>query len=355
MSPSISELDDLTPRQQTLLGLVIREYIHNPQRSGVSSKTLAERYALDISSATIRNEMAALTELGYLRQPHTSAGRVPTEEGYRFFVSRLVTHHQTLQPEEMRQISHQFHQARGEGVDHWSRLAASVLARHTHAVSLATPPVVEQPSFRHLELISTRDTQVLVVLVFEGGEVRQRMITLDEPVDQRRLSELSSHLNQVLGGCALDALADVASHLQDDMARFVLRHITQVLEERRAELGTSLVRDGVGHLLVGDQEMAQPATWQTLRIFEERTFLQEFLDTSLAPKPGGIQVMIGGEGTWEELRDLSVVLTRYGVSDIATGAIGVIGPTHMAYGRAISTVRYVASLLTEMVYNTYAS
>ena len=161
--------EELTDRQKFLLTLVIHEYIKTAQPIG--SRHLVDRYKLEMSPATVRNEMGLLTERGYLRQPHTSAGRVPTEEGYRYFVGRLVQ--QTDLPITTRRtISHQFYQSR-QDVEQWLRLAASVLAHQSRGASLVTAPHPEQARFKHLELISTRGRQVLMVMVLVGGEIHQ--------------------------------------------------------------------------------------------------------------------------------------------------------------------------------------
>jgi len=177
-------MNELTDRQKTLLMLVVRDYIETAQPVG--SQRLVAYYHLEMSSATIRNEMAALTEMGYLRQPHTSAGRVPSEDGYRYFVSHMM--HQAELPEAIQHtISHQFHQSRPE-VEQWMTLAASVLAHQSQAVSLVTAPHAEKSRFKHVELISTQGRQVLMVVVLIGGEVSQQILTLAEPVGQERLS-----------------------------------------------------------------------------------------------------------------------------------------------------------------------
>ena len=171
---------ELSERQKFILTLVIHEYIQNA--TPVGSQVLVTRYRLEMSPATVRNEMVILTECGYLRQPYTSAGRVPTEEGYRYFVTRLIRASEL--PDTTRQtISHQFYQMRHD-VDQWVKLAASVLARQSNAVSLVTAPHPEKARLKHLELISTRGRQVLLVMVLVGGEVSQRLISLEEPVGQ---------------------------------------------------------------------------------------------------------------------------------------------------------------------------
>ncbi|HVN15940.1 MAG TPA: heat-inducible transcriptional repressor HrcA, partial [Anaerolineales bacterium] len=187
---------DLTERQSSLLMLVIRDYIETAQPVG--SKHLVEHYHLDLSPATVRNEMGTLTEMGYLRQPHTSAGRVPTEEGYRVFVGQMVN--QAELPASIQQtITHQFYQSRPD-IDQWMTLAASVLAHQSQGVSVVTAPHPEQARFKHVELISTQGRQVLMVLVMTGGEVSQQILTLAEPVSQERLSQTATRLNPTLAG-----------------------------------------------------------------------------------------------------------------------------------------------------------
>src|SRR5512137_1439133 len=196
-------MTDLTERQRLILALVVRDYIETAEPVG--SKRLVEHDKLDLSSATIRNEMAALTEMGYLRQPHTSAGRVPTEEGYRYFVTHVV--YQADLPGSARDtISHQFYQAR-QDVEQWMPLAASILAHHSRAASIVTAPHAERARYKHLELISTQGRQVLMVLVLTGGEVGQQLLTLAEPVAQPQLSAAADRLNGLCGGKTTEEIA----------------------------------------------------------------------------------------------------------------------------------------------------
>lgn len=336
---------DLSERQKLILALLIRDYIESAK--AVSSERLVSQYGLDVSTATVRNEMMALTEMGYLRQPHTSAGRVPTEEGYRYFVRQLMGH-SDLPLDTRRTIVHQFYQA-GPDVDRWMRLAASVLAHQAQAASLVTAPHTEMPHFKHLELISTRGRQVLMVLVLSGGEVSQQMLTLAEPVTQEQLSEAARFLNGVCAMLSAESIAVLpvpSSALEQDFLKLI------VDEMRRASqtLTGELYRDGITHVLAepefGEVDLARRA----LRVLEERPLLEDLLNrTVLTSEPGGVQVLIGGEGNWEELRDCSVVLARYGAPGLATGTLGVLGPMRMAYGRTISTVRFVAGLLSDLV------
>lgn len=339
-------MDNLTERQKLILALVIRDFIETAQPVG--SNRLVEHFNLSFSSATVRNEMVALTDMGYLRQPHTSAGRTPTEEGYRYFVRQLMGHAE-LPNTTKRTIVHQFYQA-GLDVDRWMRLAASVLAHQAQAASLVTAPRPEQISFKHLELINTHGRQVLMVLVLSGGEVKQQMLTLAEPVSQEKLSSAAQILNNLCNGldaAAIAALNLQVSPLEHDIQKLIIdeMHITSQIQTGE------LYRDGLTHVLAepefGEIDLARRA----LRVLEEKPLLEDLISrTLMTPNDmGDVQVLIGGEGTWEDLRDYSVVLTRYGSPGRATGTLGVLGPMRMPYGRTISTVRFVAGLLSEMV------
>jgi heat-inducible transcriptional repressor len=336
---------NLGERQKLILALVMRDYIDNAQPVG--SKTLVDKFGLTISSATVRNEMVALTEAGFLRQPHTSAGRVPTEEGYRYFVRQLMG--QTdLAPQTKRMISHQFYQA-GQDIDHWLRLAASILAHQSQAASLVTAPHLEKARFKHIEIISTLGRQVLMVLVLTGGEIRQQMLALAEPVSQEILSTTAAQLNEICQGMTAVTIAALVPQVEA-LEQDILNLIVEEMDLSSAVLGGEVYRDGVTNVLA-DPEFAEVGlARRALRVFEERAFLQDLLTrTILTTNVGGVQVLIGGEGTWEELRECSVVLSRYGVPGLATGTLGVLGPIRMSYGHTISTVRFVADLLSDLV------
>jgi heat-inducible transcriptional repressor len=339
----------LTERQKFILALVIREFVESTQPVG--SKTLVDSYNLDFSPATVRNEMAALTEAGYLQQPHTSAGRSPTEEGYRFFVSQLMGH--TILPEQIqRTIQHQFYQARHD-FDQWMRLAASILARQSQAASLVTSLHPEHARLKHLELIATRGRQVLMVLVFEGGEVRQQMLALAEPVPQDQLSQVAGWLNEIAEGQDGDSITALIEQREDNLEQDILRLIAEEMRHSDSLLAGEIYRDGISNVLA-EPEFAEPGVaHRALRFWEQRAHLEELLSqTIMVPSSGDIHVLIGGEGTWEDLSECTVVLSRYGVPGVATGALGVLGPTRMPYAHTISTVRYIAELLSDLVGET---
>lgn len=342
-------MNSLTERQKTLLMLIIRDYIESAQPVG--SKRLADHYRLGLSTATIRNEMAALTEMGYLRQPHTSAGRVPSEEGYRYFVGQMMHQDAELPESVQHTISHQFYQSRAD-MDQWMTLAASILASQSQGVSVVTAPHMEQARFKHVELISTQGRQILMVLVMAGGEVSQQLLTLTEPVSQERLSQTAARLNILLAGLVLDAMTTLL-HRPDPLDQDILLLILQDMRASASRISGEIYTDGLTNVLDEPEFSGSGEARKTLKLFEERSTLQDLLArTTTHSNIGGLQVLIGGEGELGELRQCSMVIARYGVPGMATGTLGVLGPMRMPYAKTIPTVRYVAGLLSDLVNDT---
>jgi len=337
----------LTERQKLILNLVIRDYIETAQP--VSSIRLVEDLGVTRSSATVRNEMVALTEMGYLRQPHNFAGRVPTEEGFRYFVRQLMGQTE-LPANTKRMIVHQFYQAGGD-LERWMRLAASVLANQSQAASLVTSPHAERKVFKHLELINTLGRQVLMILVLDGGEVSQQMLVLAEPVSQEMLSNAAQHLNELCAGKDADGITAIPANHFDNLETDVVKLISEEIRRSRVVISGEVYRDGLAHVLAEPEFGELDSARQALRILEERPLLESLISRTVmtGDEYGGVQVLIGGEGTWEELRECSVILARYGAPGLAWGALGVLGPIRMPYDRTISTVRFVSQLLSDLL------
>ncbi len=321
------------------MGLVIREYI----ASGipVGSRAILDRYELGVSPATIRNEMAALEELGFLTHPHTSAGRVPTEEGYRFFVEHLLGD-MTLPSEERLLIRHQFGQARAE-MDQWVKLAAAVLAHTVRNVALATAPKAINSRVKRVELIEIRDGIVLLVLVTMEGSVKQQMLNL--PLLQDDLHRVTNELNEQLSGrnaAEIRAQNPLLSPWAADVAN-ILVPIMDRLDSRVSDI----YREGLSHALAEPEFAEGDMIRRVVEIIEARPLLESIV--AKTRESDGVQVIIGGEGRWRELSNVSLVLSRYGVDDDTTGVLGVLGPLRMPYGRTISAVRYVSTLMSELL------
>lgn len=338
-------MDELSERQKIILTLVIHE--HTTTAQPVGSKVIVEKYNIGLSSATVRNEMSSLTELGYLRQPHTSAGRIPTDKGYRFFVGRLVREGE-IPLASQRTITHQFFQMRNE-VEQWARLAASILANQSNAASLITAPHSEHSKLQHVEFIATTGRQILMVLVLVGGELRQRIQNLSEPISQERLTGLANMLTNRFRGLELGAIRRKANDLRD-LEYELYTWIVEEMEKADSTISGEIYLDGITNVLAEPEFTDSADARRALRVLEERTLLYElFSKTIMNNEEGTVQVLIGGEGTWNELSQCSFVLSKYGAPGIAFGTVGVLGPVRMAYGRTISAVRFMSSLLSDLV------
>ena len=338
-------MNQLSARQKKILSLIVHEYILSAD--AVASRHLVDKYKLDLSSATIRNEMSALTEQGYLKQPHTSAGRVPTEEGYRYFVGQLMQ--ETSLPEAIRRtINHQFSQMHHD-VKQWLQLAATVLANETHAASLITAPQPAEVRIKHIQLIATHGRQVLAVLVLDGGQIHQHILTLEEPTSQEQLSILSNKFSQIFSGQNINDI----SHFQGTLSPIESTILTWIEDEmvRSDRLPTGeIYMDGITNVLAEPEFSDSEEARKALHLLEERSLLQDLLAQSVLPNAiGGVQVLIGGEGNWDDLRQCSVILSKYGSPGIATGTLGILGPMRMSYGRSISMVRFLSGILSDFV------
>ncbi|HAY83693.1 MAG TPA: heat-inducible transcription repressor HrcA [Chloroflexi bacterium] len=339
----------LTERQKLILGLIVQEYVEKGKP--ISSTRLVEDYGLEMSSATVRNEMVVLEEFSYLRKTHDTAGRVPTEDAYRFFVRELMQRPEL--PVSLRHtISHQFYQARYDTAQ-WMRLAASVLAHQSNAASIVTAPQSEQPRFKHMQLISTTGRQVLMVLVMIGGRVSQQMLVLGEPVTQEQLAQTANLLNSLLGGKAARDMAAAPPSDLDALTKDMYKLALDELRRSDMVLTGEVYQDGWTNMLAEPGFEEVESARRALRVLEERPRLENLLSqTVMNTEVGGVQVLIGGEGNWEELSHSSLVLARYGVPELATGILGVLGPIRMPYGHTISTVNFVAGLLSNLVGET---
>lgn len=337
----------LTERQKTILDLVVRGYIATAVPVG--SKALVGQPRLNVSSATIRHEMASLEEAGYLTHPHTSAGRMPTERGYRYFVEHLMEE-RALSVEEQRMIRHQFHQARMD-LDQWLKLSAAILARSARNAALVTAPKAARSRLKHLDLISVGESGVLLLLVFHEGSLRQEILTSAPPLEQRELGRLANELNVRLGGLTGEEIRTLMAGLQG-FKRRVSQHLTEAMEQVDQRRASEIYHDGITNILRQPEFAEVERVERVLGILERRTFLESLL-AEVELTLGGVQVLIGGEGRWREVRDCSIVLARYGVAQEAMGILGVLGPMRMPYERCISAVRYMASLMTDLFSESY--
>jgi heat-inducible transcriptional repressor len=219
---------------------------------------------------------------------------------------------------------------------------------------VVTAPHTDKAKYKHVELISTQGRQVLMVLVLVGGEVSQQILTLAEPVSQERLSQTAARLNRLLAGLAVDAISALPGR-SDALDQDILTLIIQDMRRTADRISGEIYTDGLSNVLSEPEFAESDEARRALKLFGERSALQELVTRAMTnSNVGGLQVLIGGEGGWEELRQCSMVIARYGVPGLATGTLGVLGPMRMSYAKTIPTVRYVAGLLSDFVNDTIA-
>jgi len=348
-------LGPLDLRSQAILRAVIEEYVTTAQPVG--SLALVERYGLGVSSATVRNILAELEMAGLLMHPHTSAGRMPTDAGYRFYVESIVDT-SPLPPVEQLMIRHQFGQVEFAS-EHWFRLAATTLAGLTRSAGLATPAKPSAAHIRRVDLVVVNERMASLILVLREGSIKQAAVALDEAdaIDQPTLNRVAGLLNEHL----LEATAttvettlarfDEADPLQR-VARRVGERIARILREYDAATVEEVFSDGLLNVMAAPEFAQSDKLRQVFTALENRAFLSELVDSVAGANR--IRVVIGAENPLAEMHGVSLVLAPYGRPGRALGVVGVLGPTRMSYPNAIGTVTFVSGLMNELVDHLYA-
>ncbi|MFQ5945114.1 MAG: heat-inducible transcriptional repressor HrcA [Anaerolineae bacterium] len=332
----------LTDRKERILAFVVRDHIATA--APVGSLVLAGRPGLEVSSATIRKELARLEGEGYLSQPHTSAGRVPTEKGYRYFVRNLMEE-RDLTPAERRTIRHQFHQSPLD-LTEWLRLAAAILAENVRSAALVTAPTSRETRFKHLELARLQEGGVLLVLVSRDGAIRQEILTELPPASQRGLDRLAADLNARFEGMTASQIEALLESLEPRQADVGSR-VARLMEGPQQIPEGELFHDGLEHMLDAPEFAEAERIQEMLALLEGPGALTTVL--AQAPLgPAGVQILIAGEGRWQAVRHFGIVVSRYGSADRATGLVGVLGPLRMPYERSVSAVRYVSDVMSDL-------
>src|SRR6185312_6259106 len=323
-------MSELNHRARKILGAIVHEYLATGE--AVGSRTVTRRHGIDLSPATVRNVMSDLEEAGLLKQPHTSAGRVPTDQGLRFFVDSLLKV-RTLSDKERADLS-------------------------THTAVLVTPRP-ETDVLEHVEFMRLREGQLLAVLVAKSGQVSNKIITTNEPLSADELERTHNYLNQILARLTLD---QVRAHVQKELADERTQY--QALEKKALELSQRALPDSAADVILSGQARlleniaaGDPAEVEKMkalfRRLEEKRVLAELLDRTQQAE--GIRVFIGAETAIQELSDFTIVATSYGtVTDEGgearpLGTIGVIGPTRMNYSKVITLVDFTAQLVSGLI------
>ncbi|MPZ98268.1 MAG: heat-inducible transcription repressor HrcA [Dehalococcoidia bacterium] len=333
----------LTERRAAILRMVVSEYIRTAEP--VSSKGLVDRHRLSVSSATIRNEFARLEEEGYITHPYTSAGRIPSDRGYRHYVESLMAE-EPVGADEQRTIEHQLHQVLG-GLDEWLSLTATILAAAVGNVAVVTRPRATGSRLKHLQLVELHGEATLLVAVMDDGRVRQRILPAREPAHQAQLTERAQRLNMwVAGADSVAVRALVTDDLPPDEA-VVLRAVSDLIDEERLAEETFL--DGLRSVLQQPEFSSVDRMLEAVRQLEAYR-VRSLLEHAAAGDLGGAtRVLIGREHGDDTMQDWSVVVSNYGDAEGALGTIAVVGPTRMRYERTIPRVRYVSTLMSQLL------
>jgi heat-inducible transcriptional repressor len=332
----------LTQRREAILGLVVDEYIETALP--VSSRALVNRHELSLSSATFRNELVRLEDDGYITHPYTSAGRVPSDLGYRHYVEVLMSE-DPVGADEQRTIEHQLHQAQG-GLEEWLSLTATILASAVGSVAIVTRPRASEPHLKHAQLVELHDDLALLVAVMDDGRVGQRMLNLSRPYSQQQLNAGAERINGLLGRADANRAHEAAQQSDDDDDRRIMEAVASLMGEQRVAEETYL--DGLRRVL------QQPEFTDVDRLRDavdhlDAYHLRTLLEQAPAAEPGTAQVLIGQEHGDDLMREWSIVIASYGDGE-TSGLVAVLGPTRMPYQRSIPRVRYVATLMSSLLH-----
>jgi heat-inducible transcriptional repressor len=335
----------LSHRGEAILKSIVAQYI--ARAVPVPSQSLIDNYELAVSSATIRNEMAHLEEEGYITRPHPSAGSIPSDRGYRYYVEtlgdiRLPSAQQLL-------IRHLFHQVEGE-LEEWLSLAATLTAQLVQNVAIVAMLKPENFQFKHLEVVALQDSLALVIVVLHGARLRQQLITFDQAVSQSELTTMANKLNAAYSDLTRTQILAQKIELSPTEQQLYncLLKIMQAEDEQEYEKS---YLDGL-HFALNQPEFHHAQQVLTLmELVECRRLLGIITPEDIASQ--GVQVIIGKENKAEVIQNCSVVISQYGLPEEAIGVIGVVGPTRMPYARTISTVSYLSLVLSQLVAELY--
>ncbi len=332
----------LSERAGNVLTILVNEYINtaNP----VASEDIARRSPVKISPATVRNAMSRLTEEGYISRPHVSAGAVPSDRGYRYYVESLKELPEL--PPVLQQQIHRHFEDTDPDVEEWSRKCAAILSRITTNMAIVTVPRARSPRIKHIQMVYLQDFLGLLIIVLQEARLLSRLFTLEEETSQDRLNQVANKLN--------DSFSDL-TYAEIEVSRSELTPLEErirtdtVLMLREDETYTSPLHhvDGLRWLLNQPEFSQGGRARELVEMLEEEVLLESLLLE--LPESGDIAVYIGDENREEPLRPFGVILGQYGIPHQASGTICVIGPTRMGYAEAISGVSFLSSFMSQLV------
>ena len=334
----------LTTRQETILALIVDDYVRTAVP--IASETIARNHNLGVSPATIRKEVGELEEQGYLSRPHPSAGSIPLDKAYRFFVETLLAPQMRRTPQKARRSIRKQLSDFEQDADEWASMAAAILARRVGNMAIATFPRARESRVRHLELVHVQDFLAMLIVVLEQARLRKHLIRLKDPVDPGELEASTSKLRGYVLGLTyreIESQSVTLTPLEED----VMGATALILKEESKASYRDHYVDGLRNLLGQPEFSENDKIRAVVEGMEDGSLVQAVLEET--PEGGIVRVIIGQENRGDLLSPLSVVICQYGIPDAAVGAVGAVGPTRMEYSKTIADVRLMSSVMSELV------
>ena len=332
----------LAGRREAILKIIVRDYI--AQAVPVASKAIVDRYGLKASPATIRNDMVYLEQEGYVTHPHPSAGSIPTDKAYRYYVAS-ISEDIGLSPVEQYFI-YQLCQETKEEMEQWLKLAATWLARFVRNVAVITSPKATQCRLKYLDLVALQDFMALLILVLYEAKVRRQILSFDRRISQDELTKLANRLTSIYAGMTSSEILANKSELYPEEEQVSECLVKMIAAEDKLEYGKFYL-EGLCLMLSQPEFAKAPRILNILEVLEGEDWLRSIFCQEL--NKGEVKVLIGGENPEPALQDLSLVISQYGIPDKASGIVGVIGPKRMDYPRAISSLSCFQKLLSNSI------
>jgi len=332
----------LVGRREAILKIIVNEYVAGVMP--VASKAITYNYNLKVSPATVRNDVAYLEEGGYVVRPHPSAGAIPTDKAYRYYVESIS--HDVKLPLAEQYLVYELFQEAKEEMEQWLKLAAALLAHFVRNMAVVTSPKAPRCRFKHLDLVEVRDFVALLVLILYEAGVRQKILSFNKRITQEDLTMLANKLNSAYAGMTGSEISREKARPSPEEKQVAECIVDMMTAEDKLGHGRPYL-EGL-HLMLSQPEFANnPRALDLLELLEGEDWLEGIFRPEL--DKGGIKVIIGKENPEGVLQDLSLIVGEYGIPDKAGGIVGVIGPKRMDYARAISLVTCLSSLLSESV------
>ncbi|WP_031513239.1 heat-inducible transcriptional repressor HrcA [Desulfofalx alkaliphila] len=331
-------------RKKKILLAIIHDYISTAEPVG--SRTISKKYKLGVSPATVRNDMADLEELGFIEQPHTSAGRIPSDLGYRYYVDYLMEKEQLT--ERQQQLINESYSSKSQEIGRIIYRTGQLLTRLTNYPSMVMAPQVADYTIKYVQLVSMSPTQAMVIVVLDTGAVQHQMIEVAENITQADLEQISSVLNAKLSGVNPEHIKmTIMKEIYFELSKY--RYFLDValgpLENLRGETKDKIYLGGVYNILNQPEFHNIEKLKTLLSLLEKEQLLQEILTDSSSDSD--VSVRIGVENSYDQIKDCTMVTATYHMGDRLVGTLGVLGPTRMEYAKVISVVEHLANILNQ--------